>query len=107
MAAALGGNRRLVIARELTKKFETVHACELGAAAGWLEQNADRRRGEFVLVVAGAAATPDDAMSVAEPVLVELLQVLPLKQAVKLAATVTNAPRNLLYERALKLKQDD
>jgi 16S rRNA (cytidine1402-2'-O)-methyltransferase len=103
LAAVLGSVRRMVIARELTKKFETIHACELGKAQGWLEQNADRRRGEFVLVVAGAAVERDAALADAESVLLLLLEELPLKQAVKLAAGITKAPRNLLYARALEL----
>jgi 16S rRNA (cytidine1402-2'-O)-methyltransferase len=104
MADVLGATRNLVIARELTKKFESIHACDLGTASVWLEQNADRRRGEFVLVVAGAIADRDAASASAEPVLVELLRELPLKQAVKLAAAITGAPRNLLYRRALELE---
>jgi 16S rRNA (cytidine1402-2'-O)-methyltransferase len=106
LAAVLGATRRLVIARELTKKFETIHACELGTAKAWLEQNADHRRGEFVLVVAGASAERTAALTNAEPVLIELLKELPLKQAVKLAVAITGAPRNLLYQRALELQAE-
>jgi 16S rRNA (cytidine1402-2'-O)-methyltransferase len=103
LAAELGSARRLVIARELTKKFETVHTCDLGSAAGWLAQNADRRRGEFVLAVEGAAETRESVFTDAEPILMLLLEELPLKQAVKLAAAITSAPRNSLYARALEL----
>jgi 16S rRNA (cytidine1402-2'-O)-methyltransferase len=106
LAGVLGAKRRLVIARELTKKFETIHACDLGDAKAWLEHNADLRRGEFVLVVAGAIPDRDAASAAAESVLVELLKELPLKQAVKLAVAITGAPRNLLYRRALELESD-
>jgi len=102
LAAIFGVGRRMVIARELTKKFETIHACNLGAAQPWLEQNADRRRGEFVLIIAAAAAQPHAVIADAEPVLMRLLEELPLKQAVKLAAAITGAPRNQLYARALE-----
>jgi 16S rRNA (cytidine1402-2'-O)-methyltransferase len=103
LAAELGNARRVVIARELTKKFETIHACALGAAAAWLAQNADRRRGEFVLAVQGAAEVRGSAAADAEPILALLLEELPLKQAVKLAAAISGAPRNALYARALEL----
>ena len=56
LRAVLGGSRRLVIARELTKLFETLHACTLAEAEAWLAADANRRKGEFVLIVDGADA---------------------------------------------------
>lgn len=104
LADAFGPARRLVIARELTKLFETVHACPLGEALAWLEADANRQKGEFVLIVdAPAAAAGDDAE--AERVLKLLLDDgLPVKQAAKLAHAITGAARNALYERALALR---
>ncbi len=106
LASILGGGRRIVIARELTKMFEQIQVCKLADAAGWLRENEDRRRGEFVLLVegreAGEAAAEDDS----ERVLGILLRELPLKQAVKLAAEITGAKKNALYDRALELKAD-
>jgi 16S rRNA (cytidine1402-2'-O)-methyltransferase len=103
LAAVLGGARRLVIARELTKKFEAIHECELGVAQAWLEADADNRRGEFVLLVAGAPEDRDASLANAEATLALLLAELPLKQAVKLAAAISGAPRNSLYTRALEI----
>ena len=54
MAAAFGAERTITIARELTKLFETIHTCKLGAAAAWLAADANRTKGEFVLLVEGA-----------------------------------------------------
>lgn len=104
LAAVFGPARRLVIARELTKLFETIHACPLGDALAWLEADANQQRGEFVLIVdAPAAASGDDAE--AERVLKLLLDDgLPVKQAAKLAQAITGTAKNVLYERALALR---
>lgn len=104
LADGLGGERRLVIARELTKLHEQVHACALGAAVAWLEADANRQRGEFVLVVQGCAQTaPDDADL--DRVLAPLVRELPLKQAVALAVEISGAARNAVYARALAIKE--
>jgi 16S rRNA (cytidine1402-2'-O)-methyltransferase len=105
MAALLGGTRNILIARELTKTFETLHRCELGAAVAWLQEDANRQRGEFVLLVEGAPDAPQAEVSEeAQRVLQLLMEELPLKQAVKLAADITGAKKNALYELALELK---
>lgn len=100
----LGGQRTVVIARELTKLFESVHACSLGDAGAWLEADPNRSKGEFVLIVEGAPLDRDAQADEGEHVLGILLAELPLKQAVKLAAQITGAKRNRLYEQALSMK---
>jgi len=101
--AAVLGERTLVIARELTKLFESIHSGPLNAALPWLQEDSNRQRGEFVLLVSGAPAGADDGEG--ERVLKLLLaEGLPVKQAVKLAAAITGAAKNMLYERALALK---
>jgi 16S rRNA (cytidine1402-2'-O)-methyltransferase len=106
MAAVFGGDRRIGIARELTKVFEQVHVCRLAEAGAWLQADDDHRRGEFVLLVEGCAEgdvqSEDDSLRVLELLLDEL----PLKQAVKLAAEITGTRKNALYQRALELKKD-
>lgn len=106
ICAALGGERDILIARELTKIHETVHRCRLDAAAAWLQGDDYRQRGEFVLAVQGAPdVRPDDGAD-AEAVLKVLLDELPLKQAVGLAVKLTGGNRNALYQRALGLKEE-
>ena len=103
LAAVMGADRRMLFARELTKLFEETQVCALGDAPAWLAANEHRAKGEFVLVVEGAAASaPDDAAL--EKTLIALLEELPLKQAVALAVKITGAARNDLYQRALLLK---
>ncbi len=105
LAQVLGGGRELLIARELTKLFEQVHAGKLADAAAWLDADDNRVRGEFVLVVGPPAAAAQEAtLDEAMRVLGLLLAELPLKQAVKLCAGITGVNRNLLYERALQQK---
>jgi 16S rRNA (cytidine1402-2'-O)-methyltransferase len=102
--AAVLGERTLVIARELTKLFESIHSGPLTAALDWLQDDPNRQRGEFVLLVSGAPAGNDDGEG--ERVLRLLLaDGLPVKQAAKLASAITGAAKNALYERALALKE--
>ncbi|MRD74099.1 16S rRNA (cytidine(1402)-2'-O)-methyltransferase [Rhodocyclus tenuis] len=107
LANVLGGEREVLLARELTKLFEQLHVCRLDEAHAWLSADADRQRGEFVIAVASARAdtAADDAES--ERVLSLLLaDGLPVKQAAKLAHAITGAPKNALYQRALALRQE-
>jgi 16S rRNA (cytidine1402-2'-O)-methyltransferase len=101
--------RRVTIARELTKQFEQVHTLAARDAPGWLAADANRERGEFVLVLHALAddlAAPDALDPAAERTLGLLLAELPLKQAVSLAAAISGAPRNALYQRALAQRTD-
>jgi 16S rRNA (cytidine1402-2'-O)-methyltransferase len=106
LAAMLGEGRQVVLARELTKAFEHVHACVLSEARSWLEQDSNRRRGEFVVIVSGAPAVKDPLAAEGERVLRLLLAELPVKTAVKLAAEISGAARNALYTRALELSKE-
>jgi 16S rRNA (cytidine1402-2'-O)-methyltransferase len=106
LGAALAGacpQRGVTLCRELTKQFEsvvTLQACELPA---WLAADANRERGEFVLVLHARETTPAQRRD-HDATLCPLLAALPLKQAVALAAQISGAPRNALYARALELK---
>ena len=105
IALAALGQRRLTVGRELTKQFEQVATMPAADFAPWLGADANRARGEFVLVLhpeARPAQTGDELR-----VLRLLLAELPLRTAVRLAAEITGAPRNTLYQAALTLKQDD
>jgi len=95
-------DRLLTIGRELTKQFEEIATVTAAGFPAWLAASTQRTRGEFVLVLHPAPlALPKDDGS---RVLQLLLEQLPLKTAVKLAADITGAPRNALYDAALQLK---
>lgn len=97
------GERRLSVCRELTKQHEDIVTLAAQDFAAWLDASPQRTKGEFVLVVhpaPPAAETGPDTR-----VLRLLLQELPLKTAVRLAADITGAPRNGLYQAALALRQ--
>jgi 16S rRNA (cytidine1402-2'-O)-methyltransferase len=101
-ALAALGERPVTVGRELTKQFEEIATLPCAALAAWVQGAPQHRRGEFALVLHPVAAQQDAA----EPlrVLRLLLAELPLKSAVKLAAEITGASRNALYDAALKEK---
>lgn len=106
LAAALDGERSITIARELTKAFETIATLPLREAGAWIEGDANRTRGEFVLVVdAPAASREEDVSSQALHVLDRLLDELPPARAARVAADLTGVARDALYARALELRK--
>ncbi|QBE63888.1 16S rRNA (cytidine(1402)-2'-O)-methyltransferase [Pseudoduganella lutea] len=106
LVAVFEPTRQVVFARELTKLFEEIHRCPLSDAMAWLAGDAHREKGEFVVLLEGAAAQSDAQDAEAERVLKILLAELPLKQAASLAAQITGAKKNALYDRALALKEN-
>jgi 16S rRNA (cytidine1402-2'-O)-methyltransferase len=104
LAAHFEASRQIVFARELTKLFEEIHRCPLGDAAAWLAQDANRQKGEYVVLLEGAPSAQDEDAAEAERVLTILLAECPVKQAAALAAQITGQKKNALYELALKLK---
>jgi 16S rRNA (cytidine1402-2'-O)-methyltransferase len=97
----LGGEREIVIARELTKKFEEVARLPLAQAAAWLQAHAHRQQGEFVLVLGPGPLKEGDAAQAGQ-VLDILLESLPASEAARLAARITGMPRNALYKLAVE-----
>ena len=105
--SGLCGEQTLTVCRELTKQFETVATMSASQLPGWLAADANRGRGEFVLVLHGVSqANAEAGPDAHDATLQTLLAALPLKQAVALAVELTGAPRNGLYERALALKRE-
>lgn len=102
MLRAFGPERRVVIARELTKLFEEIHRCTLAEAPAWLAGNAHRQRGEFVLLIEGTPEAADD-LDEAKRLLTILLDSCPVSQAATLAAKITGMKKNTLYTLALQM----
>ena len=103
IAAVLGPQRPLCLARELTKLYEESITAPVGQVIDWLAQDSNRSRGEFVLVVQGAAAAAQGDDAEAERVLRVLLKELGASQAAKLAAELTGRRKNELYAMATRL----
>jgi 16S rRNA (cytidine1402-2'-O)-methyltransferase len=107
MAEAFGPEREAVVARELTKQFETVRGGLLTDLLEWAAADANQQRGEFVVLVHGAPPVHGEELDASvERALAVLMEELPLKQAASLAAKLTGIKRNLLYQRALELRKD-
>ena len=106
MRAIFGEQRRVVLARELTKTFETIKQMTLAELCDFVEADTNQQRGEIVLVVEGAPA--DSALAAQQEVdnlLLKLLKYLPVKASAQLAAELTGHKKNALYDRALVLQQ--
>jgi 16S rRNA (cytidine1402-2'-O)-methyltransferase len=103
-ALAILGERPVTLARELTKQFEEVTTQPAHALTQWLDGSPQRSRGEFVVLLHPVPVASNDGESLR--VLRLLLQELPLKTAVRLAAEITGASRNVLYDTALAWKRD-
>jgi len=106
IVAELGAERRVFIARELTKTFETLKALPAGEMLQWVESDANQQRGEFVLII---DANPEEhnasELSAEARHAIEILAAeLPTKQAAALAAQLTGAHKKALYDYALTLK---
>ncbi|WP_091569039.1 16S rRNA (cytidine(1402)-2'-O)-methyltransferase [Oryzisolibacter propanilivorax] len=104
LAQALGvlGTRRVTLARELTKQFEEITSHVAQDLDAWLEAAPQRSKGEFVVVLHPTELAPQQSQAL--DVLRLLLQELPTKTAVRLAAQITGAARNTLYDAALQEK---
>ncbi len=107
---AFGEERELVLAREITKKFEHIHRVKLCDAVAWLEADANNIRGEFVVIVATPSVGVPLEAKVAQDLELErtlkiFLEELPLKQAVAMVVKLTGEKKNKVYDLALVLKQ--
>lgn len=104
MLTVFGAARHVVLARELTKQFETIKYANLQQLLDFVVADANQQRGEFVLVVAGCVAEKTALNPEALRVLEILLTELSVKQAAALAAKITGISKNILYDHAVAQK---
>ncbi|MGP1629418.1 MAG: 16S rRNA (cytidine(1402)-2'-O)-methyltransferase [Giesbergeria sp.] len=104
-ALAVLGTREVTLGRELTKQYEDIVTLPADQLNTWLSADSNRTRGEFVVVLHPASVERDNGLPNA--LLQQLLPLLPLKTAVRIATEITGAPRNALYEAALALRDGE
>lgn len=101
----LGADREVVIARELTKTFETILAGNAEDVAKRVEEDPNQQRGEIVLLVRGAEPSGGELDVEARRIMGILAKDLPLKQAASLAAEISGAKKNALYQWAVEAQK--
>lgn len=107
MQQVFGPERQMVLARELTKLFETVIAGTIEEIIDWVTQDDNQQRGEIIVLVSGMEVVSSVKEGVSsDKILITLLETLPLKQATEIAAKITGERKNDLYQRALQLKNN-
>ena len=105
MQEVLGADRYVVIARELTKTFETIHGAKLSELLEWVKADHNQQKGEFVVLVSGAEPPKDQGISKETLRILDLMIAeLPVKQACALTAKITGEKTNALYQEALLRK---
>lgn len=101
MCAVLGEDRQLCVARELTKRFESVRHGSAAEMLAWARDPEQSSRGEFVIVIAGLTQAASKVQLDARHVLHELLSELPARKAAKLTARLCGGKANEYYQMAL------
>lgn len=105
MAAVFGSDREAVIAREISKAFETIHLAPLAELAAWVRADSNQQRGEIVLLVRGAERRQSSELDgEAQRVMKLLMAELPPKRAAAVAAEITGVNKKALYNWSLEQK---
>jgi 16S rRNA (cytidine1402-2'-O)-methyltransferase len=103
-----GADRQALLAREISKNFETLRKAALAELLAWVEADANQQKGEFVLVVQGVEAGASTAEESGLRALLDiLLDELPVSQASQLAARITGRKKNEVYKIALAMRPDN
>lgn len=105
MQKVFGGKRKVVIARELTKMYETIFSADLDEVIAWMTKDKNQQRGEMVVLVEGATQSSELSNLPSQKILTILLEKLSVKDAAELAAKITGEKKNDLYQVALEIKK--
>lgn len=105
MVSELGEHRHVVLAREITKTWESIHGAPVGELLAWVQADENRRKGEMVLIVAGYQGQEEELPAEALRTLALLQTELPLKKAAALAAEIHGVKKNALYKHGLAQQQ--
>ena len=105
MQTIFGADKQIVLAKELTKTWETIVSLPVNELIDWLNQDASRQKGEFVLIVAGYTESNKDIDPKAINTLKLLQKELPLKKAAAITAEIYGLKKNQLYQIGLNLEE--
>ena len=105
MQTIFGADKQIVLAKELTKTWETIVSFPVYELIDWLNQDASRQKGEFVLIVAGYTESNKDIDPKAINTLKLLQKELPLKKAAAITAEIYGLKKNQLYQIGLNLEE--
>ncbi|MBA5205416.1 16S rRNA (cytidine(1402)-2'-O)-methyltransferase [Pectobacterium aroidearum] len=106
ISEVLGAERYVVLAREITKTWESIHGAPVGELLAWVKEDENRRKGEMVLIVEGHQADDSALSTEALRTLMLLRAELPLKKAAALAAEIHGVKKNALYRYGLEQEGD-
>lgn len=104
--AEVFGDRAATMAREITKKFETIRSATFSELQQWVSEDENQRKGEFVLMVEGVDKNQDEDEANLDRTLSVLLEDLPVSQAVEIAVKLLGVKKNKAYKRALTLQKN-
>ncbi|WP_286234543.1 16S rRNA (cytidine(1402)-2'-O)-methyltransferase [Thalassotalea sediminis] len=104
IVTVLGEERYIVIARELTKTFETIHSAKAGEMHAWLSNDPNQLKGEMVLIIEGMTASASEITADVERALKRVLKELPPKKACAVIADLYSVNKKALYELSLSYK---
>jgi len=107
MVSELGGDRYVVLAREITKTWESIHGAPVAELLAWVREDENRRKGEMVLIVEGFHPQEESLPGEALRTLSLLQKELPLKKAAALTAEIHGVKKNALYKYALEQQEGD
>jgi 16S rRNA (cytidine1402-2'-O)-methyltransferase len=107
MLEVWGADKQVVIARELTKMYETISAGNLEEMLHFVKNDLNQQKGEMVVIVTGEKEISDASAAETQRILTILLEKLSVKEAVEIAMKITAQKKNLIYEMALKLKNSE
>ncbi len=105
MQTIFGADKQIVLAKELTKTWETIVSFPVNELIDWLNQDASRQKGEFVLIVAGYTESNKDIDPKAINTLKLLQKELPLKKAAAITAEIYGLKKNQLYQIGLNFEE--
>lgn len=106
ISEVLGAERYVVLAREITKTWESIHGAPVGELLAWVKEDENRRKGEMVLIVEGHQVDDSALSAEALRTLTLLRAELPLKKAAALAAEIHGVKKNALYRYGLEQEGD-